>query len=284
MIKTIAPAKVNLNLNITGRREDGYHLLDSIMVFTNWGDEITINPASEFRLTADGPFSNIFTTELLATDKGSPNLIVQAAYLMAAKACKNPDIHIHITKHIPAGAGLGGGSSNAAAVMKMLNDYWDLDIPLAQLCEMGLTLGAELPVCLQAQSSRVTGIGDVVKAVVINELNLLIAWPQRSLLTKDVFDKYRAQNLPFSKSEELDADFAGWLQRSNNDLTSAAIELNPNIAEILSNLQSSKGCHIARMTGSGSACFAIFNTKEAATAASVYFENVVVTTTIHNPT
>lgn len=274
-MKRIAPAKINLNLAITGRRNDGYHLLDSTMIFTLWGDEITLKSSDQFRLTADGPYSNIFTGNLLATDEGSPNLIVRAVYLMAKKAGKNPDIHIHVTKNIPAGAGLGGGSSDAATVMHMLNEYWDMGLSIDEMSSMGLTLGAELPVCLFAKSARVTGIGDSIKPVTIKNMHLLIVWPDNALLTKDVFEAYRGMELPFNEATE------DW-QDGNNDLTGAAIELCPEIGEILSKLSESDQCTIARMSGSGSACFGVFESKQAADKAARQFDNAIVTEIYHS--
>ena len=270
MMKRRAPAKLNLSLNIVGRRDDGYHLLDSVMVFTRWGDEILLTPAGEFKLTAEGPYVHIFTQQLLSTDKGSPNLIVRAVYLMAEQAGKTPAFHIHVVKNIPAGAGLGGGSSDAAAVMHMLNDYWDMNLSPEELCRMGLALGAELPVCLRAEPTRVRGIGDVLEPLVMPELHVLIAWPDEELLTKDVFSRYRQSGMDFSS---FDGD---WLQ-ANNDLTAAAIELCPPIGEILSDLQDCDGVIVARMSGSGSACFGIFDTRQAAEAAAPKFGNAVVT-------
>ena len=273
-MKRTAYAKINLDLNVTGRRDDGYHLLHSSMVFTEWGDEIILTSSNQFRLTADGPYSNIFTTELLSVGKGSPNLIVKAVYLMAEKAQRNPDIHVHVTKNIPVGAGLGGGSADAAAVMHMLNDYWEMRLSLAELAEMGLRIGAELPVCLRAPAPcLVQGIGEKISPLdTVPTLYLLIAWPDHGLLTKDVFDAYRAAELPFTQPGTD-------CMTGNNDLTSAAIGLCPSVGEILSDLAESEGCSVARMSGSGAACYGVFDTKEAAEAASARFKNAVVTTT-----
>ena len=158
-MKFTAPAKINLNLNITGRRDDGYHTLDSIMTFTKWGDEITVTPADELQFTVDGPYATIFTPELLSVERDSPNLIIRALWMMTDKAQQEPRFHIHLTKNIPTGAGLGGGSNDAAIVMKALNEYWNIGLSIEDLCAMGLTLGAELPVCLHGKPAHVRGIG-----------------------------------------------------------------------------------------------------------------------------
>lgn len=263
-MKLLAPAKINLNLSIAGRREkDGYHLLESKMVFTNWGDDITITSADEFRLTAEGPYSNIFTGALLATNRGAPNLIVRATYLMADKAKRNPDIHIHVGKNIPAGAGLGGGSSDAACVMRALNDMWDMGLTIDELCAMGLTLGAELPACIHGRPCRVTGIGDIITPIESEEKFIVITWPDHPLLTKDVFEAY------------AQSPVTGQV----NDLTQAAQKLCSEIEISIQQLNGFNGCESAFMSGSGSACFGIFKTLELAEAASCHFENAIATTT-----
>jgi len=261
-MKFMAPAKINLNLSIAGRRADGYHLLQSDMVFTTWGDEITITPSDEFTLTADGPYSNIFTADLLSTDRGASNLIIRAVYALIHNRNILPSIHVHVNKVIPAGAGLGGGSSNAAAVIHALNDYWKLNLSMDELCAVGLELGAELPACLHARPCRVTGIGDIIEPIDVSPMILLIVWPDAPLLTKDVFGVYE------SEVHEV------------NDLTDAAISLCPEIGDLISVLQSSKGCVRANMSGSGSACFGVFENINQAKAAQSQFKNAIVTTTV----
>ena len=260
-MKFTAPAKINLNLSIAGRRDDGYHLLQSDMAFAHWGDEITITPSDEFSLTADGAYAHIFTDDLLSTNRGAPNLIVRAVYAMADRANKNPDFHIHVTKNIPAGAGLGGGSSNAAMVMQALNKYWKLGLSMDELCTMGLKLGAELPGCLHARPCRVSGIGDVIDPINIAPMHLLITWPDTSLLTKDVFGAYEGT------------------AHEANDLTDAAISLCPEIGGLIAQLGACDGCKNASMSGSGSACFGVFENIGQAETAKSKFKNAIVTTT-----
>jgi len=262
-MKFTAPAKINLALKITGKNDDGYHLLDSAIVFTEWGDEITITQSDEFRLTAEGAYSNIFTASLLSTDRGAPNLIVRAVYALINNRTIVPQVHVHVNKVIPSGAGLGGGSADAASVMCALNDYWEMDLSIDELCAIGLTIGAELPVCIRGHSARVTGIGDKVDATDIAQHTLLIVWPDQPLMTKDVFAKYDP-----SHNEIWD-----------NDLTPAAISLCPEIEDIITQLRLSNGCQSASMTGSGSACFGIFETMDLAKAASKNFKNCVTTRT-----
>jgi 4-diphosphocytidyl-2-C-methyl-D-erythritol kinase len=269
-MKFIAPAKINLNLNITGRRDDGYHTLDSIMTFTQWADEITITPSDRLQFAVDGPYASIFTPELLSVERDSPNLIIRALWMMADTVKKEPNFKIQLTKNIPAGAGLGGGSSDAAVIMKALNKYWNMALSMDELCAMGLALGAELPVCLHGTSARVTGIGDIIEPVNIPPQHILITWPDHELSTIEVFTHYRQSGLPFTQ-------FDGDWQSSQNDLTGASIELCPHIGELLSILMDCDGCKIARMGGSGSSCFGIFETAEQAQRALKCFTNGIVT-------
>jgi 4-diphosphocytidyl-2-C-methyl-D-erythritol kinase len=272
-MKFIAPAKINLNLNITGRRDDGYHTLDSIMVFTRWGDEITITPTDELTFTVDGPYASIFTSALLSVERDSSNLIIRALWVMADKAQQEPRFHIHLTKNIPAGAGLGGGSSDATTIMHALNNHWDMGLSMDELCTIGLALGAELPVCLHGTSARVTGIGDVITPIDIDPLHILIVWPDHELSTIEMFKHYQQSKLPFTQ-------FNGNWQSSQNDMTGSAIELCPDIGELLSTLIDCDGCVIARMSGSGSACFGVFKTVEQAQRAQSQFKNTISATTI----
>ena len=269
-MKFIAPAKINLNLNITGRRDDGYHTLDSIMVFTRWGDEITITPANDLKFTVDGEYADIFTPELLSVERDSPNLIIRALWIMADKAKKEPHFHIHLTKNIPAGAGLGGGSSDAAMIMRALNNHWDMGLSMDNLCIMGLTLGAELPVCLHGKPAHVRGIGDIITPIDIEPLYILIVWLNHELSTIEMFKHYHQSELPFT---QFNSDW----QSSQNDLTGSAIQLCPNIGDLLSALMDCDGCIIARMSGSGSACFGIFKTAEQSEKASQNFKNSIST-------
>jgi 4-diphosphocytidyl-2-C-methyl-D-erythritol kinase len=243
------------------------------MVFTAWGDEIEIEPAKSLGFSVEGKYADIFTADLMDTSRQSKNLIIRAVWLMADKVNKSPDFHIHVVKNIPSGAGLGGGSSDAATIMRFLNEYWDMGLSLQELCAIGLTLGAELPVCLYGCSAKVQGIGDIITPVKnINLRHVIIVWPDQSVLTKDVFDAYRQSDLPFSMGVSADK----WMD-GNNDLTSSAIELCPEIATILSDLSMCDGCIIARMSGSGSACFGVFESAELANVAAQKFKNAIVT-------
>ena len=149
-ITVFAPAKINLFLHVTGKREDGYHLLQSLITFADIGDEITITPSDNLKFTSDGDF------DVDAED----NLVIQAAHKIADKLGHSLDCHIHLTKNIPLGAGLGGGSADAAAVIKGLLEYWETFIPLEKIQDLLLELGADVPVCYHGQLSFVEEIGE----------------------------------------------------------------------------------------------------------------------------
>lgn len=283
MITATAHAKLNLSLNITGRRPDGYHELHALTVFTQWGDLLTLTPSSHFQMDAEGPHAHIFDEGLSCTSHKSPNLIAQAVHMMASLAGRAPDIHIHIVKNIPAGAGLGGASSDAATVMHMLNDYWSLGLSLETLCALGLRLGADIPVCLHGRSSVMSGIGEVIRPVALPSLPILIVWPDAPLSTQEVFARYRDSGQGFSEAEDYNGDalqLEAWLRDTGNDLTGAAIELCPAVGEVLSALQARDGIRVARMSGSGSACFGIFETEAQVQCAAATFSNAIVTNTL----
>jgi 4-diphosphocytidyl-2-C-methyl-D-erythritol kinase len=274
-----APAKINLNLHITGRRADGYHILDSHMVFTRWGDVVAIMPDDHLSMAIDGPFKDKFSGDLLSTDRDSANLVIQAVYAMSGACGKMPHLKINLTKHIPSGAGLGGGSSDAAATLLALNELWGHPLTSNQLVDIGLTLGAELPVCLSQRHARVRGIGDVITPIRDGiDLNFVIAWPNKPLSTSDVFKAYISKNC--APDPTLNGISVHDLEDTKNGLFDTAITLNGEIEPIINTLMAQDGCQLARMTGSGSACFGIFETMEQAEMAATQFENAIATRTL----
>jgi 4-diphosphocytidyl-2-C-methyl-D-erythritol kinase len=281
-MKVTAPAKINLNLNVIGQRDDGYHLLDSVIAFTEWGDKITIKDDDQLSFTPVGPHAEVFTGPLLSTEKDAPNLVIQAVHLMADKAKKAPNINVRLAKHIPVGAGLGGGSSNAATVMLALNKMWDMNLSPEELREMGLALGAELPICLHRRPARVTGIGEVIEDTSVPALPIVIVWPEQGLLTKLVFQEFDknpsySKDLNGQKIPEDNLRFIEWMKNNGNDLTAAASALCPDIEPLLAELWECDGCALTRMTGSGAACYGVFDSKQSAEAAAEKFPNAVVT-------
>ena len=262
MINIIAPAKLNLYLHITGRREDGYHLLDSLFVFTTIGDEIKIRPAEILSMTIDGPFHSVIDTDV------ENNLVYRAALLLKQKFDVKAGAHIHLSKQLPVGSGLGGGSSDAALTLKALNTFWNLNVDVCVLAEMGLSLGADIPACLYQKPALISGIGEIIKPIAsaFNSSPVLLIKPPGSLSTPSVYKQYAISKHPFSQAlgnlETINFDaFIKQMHNAQNDLEEPAIRLMPSIRELLALLEGQSGCLLARMSGSGSTCFAIFSNK-----------------------
>lgn len=264
-----APAKLNLFLHITDRRPDGYHCLESIFVFTMLGDAITINPINEphqLTLTMDGPFCASIQHEPI-----EHNLAYKAAALLQKKYRVSAGAHIHITKNIPVGAGLGGGSSDAASVLILLNQLWKLDLNQETLCKLGLTLGADVPACILKQPAFVTGIGEIIEPFSLPfPLPALLVNPCIPMPTKSVFKTFQDKHTPFSlpihpiphQASQSWIAFKQFLNQTRNDLENPATILAPSIADLIQLIGSQNGCQLARMSGSGATCFGLFVTEE----------------------
>jgi 4-diphosphocytidyl-2-C-methyl-D-erythritol kinase len=266
-LRLTARAKINLYLHVVGRREDGYHLVDSLVCFAELGDELTIAPAQNLSLTLDGPFA----PALWSAD----NLVLRAARLIDPTR----GAALHLNKQLPVAAGIGGGSADAAAALVGLSRLWDLSLPgAAQI----LGLGADLPVCLAAGPSFVAGIGEqLATAPALPTTYLLLANPRRPLPTVEVFRRYgRESGGRFSQPARwaeapADAeDLARRLAERGNDLTAAAIALVPEIGELLAKIENAPGCLLARMSGSGASCFGLFAAADAAAKAAAALQVV----------
>lgn len=260
-----APAKINLYFNVTGRRADGYHLVDSLVGFTKLGDELTIKAGEPLDIVSDGPFA----------DRMPPpykNLVYQAAQTLADNAGVQARAHVTITKNLPVAAGIGGGSTDAAAAMKALSALWGVASDSVDLYELGLTLGSDVPACLLAKTTYAAGIGEVLEeAPSLPPAGILLVNPGVALVTASVFQARRGGFNPpdrFQDSPKDAAALAVLLSDRGNDLTEAAIRLCPVIRNVLSALEAAPGCHLARMTGSGATCFGIFDDLQAAEAAA----------------
>lgn len=246
-IEVLAPAKINLTLHVTGQREDGYHLLDSLVTFAELGDRLTVRKAQETSLRVTGPFAK-------DVPAGPDNLVLRAAALLGVTAA------ITLDKRLPVASGIGGGSADAAAALEGLTDLYN--IPMPTVPEM-LTLGADVPVCALGGMVRMRGIGDAVE-VVRNyrpNLSMVLVNPRVPISTPAVFrgleDKNNApmeEPMPRVSSD----DFTEWLRRQRNDLEAPAIAIAPVINGVLTALQAMDGVQVARMSGSGATCFALF--------------------------
>lgn len=266
-----APAKINLALHVVGQRADGYHLLDTLVSFARFGDEITVAPDDQVRLEVHGLYGE--------TLRGDPdeNLVFRAARLLAEEAERQGrgplGAHIRLDKHLPIASGVGGGSADAAATLLALNDLWALDLPLSRLAELGLRLGADVPMCLAGIPARVTGIGEhVAPGPVLPDHGLLLVNPGVPVSTPAVFrgltrrDHPPMPDLP-DRWNSLD-HLVDWLNDTRNDLQPPAEAIASEVADVMRVLRDVPGCRFARMSGSGATCFALFMTDEAAAEAA----------------
>ncbi len=254
-----APAKINLYLHVMGKRPDGFHELDSLAVFTASGDTVRVSPSmvgTGLQFSASGPFADRIGPDV-------DNLVVRAARLMAETITPpSLDVDIHLTKRLPVAAGIGGGSSDAAATLRALDRYWDAGLDDDQLATLGLELGADVPMCLYRAPVFIGGIGDIIeKAPALPLLSLVLVNPGVAVATPDVFKAYDGK---FSAAARFETEpdstqaLAKLLHKRGNDLGSAALALVPAIGEVLGALDSQPGCLLARMSGSGATCFGLF--------------------------
>lgn len=254
-IEACAPAKVNLTLHVTGRRDDGFHMLDSLVAFADIGDRIVIEPAAETVLTVTGP-------EAAGVPTGADNLVLRAAELAGA-----PPVHMVLEKHLPVASGIGGGSSDAAAALRALSELSGQPLAIDPL-----TLGADVPVCLAGHAARLRGIGEVLTPADIPEMDAVLVNPRVPVSTAEVFGGLENRSNPpmpdrlprFGDVSEL----AGWLSMQRNDLQDPAISLNPKISRVLRALSETSDCLLARMSGSGATCFGIYPDAEGAASAA----------------
>ncbi|MBR9973083.1 4-(cytidine 5'-diphospho)-2-C-methyl-D-erythritol kinase [Magnetospirillum sulfuroxidans] len=257
-------AKVNLYLHVTGRRDDGYHLLDSLVAFAGIGDTITVSPSSALSLTVDGP-----TAARLDVD--DDNIVLRAARALAQAAGRPPQAHLHLTKRLPVAAGIGGGSADAAATLRALSRLWGVRLAPAALHALALSLGADVPVCLRGRPTRMSGIGETLAdAPSLPPAWVVLVNPLIGLSTPAVFKARQgcfSDPMPLESRPADAAALARMLAARDNDLSAAAISLVPEIAVILTALNRD-GCLLARMSGSGATCFGLFPDPAAAAAAA----------------
>ena len=265
-----APAKLNLTLEVVGKRADGYHLLDSLIAFTDYGDTLTARAADTLALTLDGPFGGILVGDPME------NLVLKAARLLAAEAGIAPRGALALTKRLPVASGIGGGSSDAAATLMALAELWNLSPAAEDLARLALKLGADVPVCLTQRTARLEGIGErVTAAPPVPAAPIVLVNPGVGLSTPTVF---KARQGGFSKGAGAAGVLAGSpadaaaladaIRPYANDLAAPAVGLLPVIGQVLARLEAAEACLIARMSGSGATCFALFPTDEAASAAA----------------
>lgn len=264
-----ARAKVNLWLNVVGRRADGYHLLDSLVAFADLADTVEAAPANDLSLAVDGaaPGAAALRTE-------PDNLVLKAARLLATRAGKPPQAALRLSKNIPVAAGLGGGSADAAAALRVLADLWRVRLAENDLRALAAGLGADVPMCLAGRPSFATGVGEVLApAPALPDCALLLVNPRVTLATAEVFAARQgafSQPRPPARPWSGLADFVEMLAARGNDLTEAAVSLRPVVGEVLAILGASEGVRYAAMSGSGATCFALYATVAEARAAAAH--------------
>jgi len=262
-----APAKINLFLHVTGRRADGYHLLQSLVVFAGIGDTVTAERSAMLSLSLAGPFGDVL-------EVSEDNLVLRAALALQDRVHRRtgarPGAALLLTKRLPVASGIGGGSADAAATLRALARLWALDIPPTELEALALPLGADVPVCIGARARMMGGIGDRLDDIpALPPVWIVLANPMRGIETRSVFAARDAgavtAPLALPARFASAAELADWLAReTRNDLAPAARSILPDIARIEGALGALPGALHAGMSGSGATCFALFATRGAA--------------------
>lgn len=254
-IEEIAPAKINLYLEVTGRRPNGYHDLDSLVIFADVGERLIVEQADDLSLKIEGPWAG-------ALDGEADNLILKAARLLQNRLGVTQGARFTLVKHIPVAAGVGGGSADAAAALRALNRLWRLNLSEEVLCEIGLELGADVPVCVRSRTSRFLGIGDEVSdgPVLPEDMGLILINPRVAVSTKDVFSRVElvvSTTGEYPDRFESFEDLKQWLSSRRNDLEGPAKSLAQEISASLAGLNSHVPDAFVAMSGSGATCLAL---------------------------
>jgi 4-diphosphocytidyl-2-C-methyl-D-erythritol kinase len=261
-------AKVNLTLRVLRRRADGYHDIDSLLVYADLADRLSLKPGGDLELTVHGPTAG-------AAGSLVDNLVLKAAGALAARV---PTLQLGafaLDKRLPVAAGLGGGSADAAAALRLLARANGILLDDPRLTDAARASGADVPVCLDPRPRRMQGIGDVLSPpLTLPSLPAVLVNPGVSLSTKDVFDALAISES--AKEQPLDravppneqAALLSYLAVRPNDLEGPAIALAPMIADVLAALRAVPGCRLARMSGSGATCFGLFDDLQAAETAA----------------
>lgn len=266
-LSVVAPAKLNLFLHVGDKRPDGYHALQSLVAFAESGDVLQLEEASELTLAVSGPFA-------AQIPRGDGNLALKAARALSEEFSKRPrGASIVLEKNLPVAAGLGGGSSDAAAVLRGLNVLWSLGRPEDELIELARTLGSDVPACVLARTCWMEGRGEHVFATPqLPPLEMVLVNPGVLLPTAGVFASLNARTgtsamEPPGRIERL-WDLVAYLEDSGNDLEAPATLIQPVIDEVLEALHHEPACVFAQMSGSGATCFGLFDGREYAHGAA----------------
>lgn len=258
-----ASAKINLYLEVTNRRANGYHDLDSLVVFADVGERLTAYEADELSLDIEGPMAGALAQE-------NDNLILRAARLLREEAGVSKGASLRLEKHIPVAAGVGGGSADAAAALRALNVLWQVGADEGDLMRLGLRLGADVPVCIRSRTSRFQGIGDICSdgPVLPKGLGICLVNPRVAVSTKGIFalvqPKEGSVNGPLPSDFSSCEAFKDWLAERRNDLMHPASSKEPVVQDCLDALNGANEHAFVRMSGSGATCFALCATVKGA--------------------
>ncbi len=269
-----ARAKVNLTLRVVGRRVDGYHDLESVVAFADCADRLTLLPGGELQLKTSGPLAN-------ACGDVDDNLVLKAARLLAERVAGLKSGIFTLHKVLPVAAGIGGGSADAAAALRLLARANGLAIDDARVIEVARLTGADVPVCVPSQACVMTGVGEKLLPLALPKIPCVLVNPRVAVATKDVFSALGLRNgellvgvadvIQAIVWPEAGASLEEWVEAfadSSNDLEEPAMRIQPVIRSVISALNATNGAWLARMSGSGATCFAIYeNTAEAGRAA-----------------
>jgi 4-diphosphocytidyl-2-C-methyl-D-erythritol kinase len=266
--RELAPAKINLTLRVVGRRNDGYHDIESLVAFAGLADDLSLTPGSNLELVVRGPTA-------ASVGAIADNLVLKAAHALADRVTGLTVGSFVLSKRLPVAAGLGGGSSDAAAALRLLARVNRLASDDERLMQAAQATGADVPVCLDPRPRVMGGIGDILSSPLeVPPVPTVLANPGVMVATKDVFKSLRLRSTSISVGSPVVprakavSDFIGALASFSNDLEAPAIELAPVIADVLAALRSSPGCGLARMSGSGATCFGLFERARSAAVAA----------------
>jgi 4-diphosphocytidyl-2-C-methyl-D-erythritol kinase len=260
-ITEAAPAKINLALHVTRRREDGYHELESLVVFADLADDLVAEVADTDQMSISGPFGHAISAE-------PSNLVLRA---VAAFRNRWPELSpeglsIHLTKNLPVAAGIGGGSADAAAALRIMARLSPEPVPVAELADLSASLGADVPACLLSRPLLARGVGEILAPLPeFPALHIVLVNPMIPVVTADVFRRLRAHDnypLPALPSPlTRPAQLGLWLAETRNDLEPPAVKLVPEIGILVEEVAAAPGCILGRMSGSGATVFGLFGSE-----------------------
>ncbi|MBJ3784928.1 4-(cytidine 5'-diphospho)-2-C-methyl-D-erythritol kinase [Devosia sediminis] len=256
-----APAKINLALHVTRRREDGYHDLESLIVFADIGDDLTAEAADADSLAISGPFAE-------GLGAGPTNLVLRAVAAFRARwpELSPPGLKLHLVKNLPVASGIGGGSADAAAALRIMVALSSGPVPVPELLDLAAGLGADVPACLLSRPLVARGVGEILSPLAqFPQLYITLVNPKVPVSTPDVFRRLRAHdNYPLPALPEpltRPAQLGLWLNETRNDLQPPAIKLVPEIGVIVDELAEAPGVMLSRMSGSGATVFGLFGSE-----------------------